>query len=145
MKQLFSSTRRSFLQTLGRLCGGIFLIPLFPSQSLATLRPEELLIRKVARTLRGPRRAVVLIGEACLQETLPERNAQRVAQLILSQAPALADACRKSDDECFLVAVRQQIQHDFATGKVMNMARYILSATEGRLCSLAALVERQGL
>jgi len=145
MMQSLSSSRRSFLQTLGRWCGGLLLLPLFPSQSLATLRPEELLVRKVARTLRGPRSSVVLIGEVCLQETIVERNAQRVAQLILSQAPALADACRKSDDECFQAAVRQQIEHDFATGKVMNVAGYILSATEGRLCSLAALVERLGL
>lgn len=145
MLQLLSSSRRSFLQTLWRLCAGIFLIPLLSSRSLATLCPEELLVRKVARTFGGLRRSIVLIGEACLQETGLERNAQYVAQLILSQAPTLADACRKSDDEYFHVAVRQQIQHDFATGKVVNVAGYILSATEGRLCSLAALVERHGL
>jgi len=42
-------------------------------------------------------------------------------------------------------AVRQQIQQDFETGTVMNVAGYILSVTEGRLCSLAAMVERQCL
>src|SRR5262245_38458897 len=107
MIQLLSSSRRAFLQTLGRFCGGLLLIPRFPSRSLATLGPETLLIRKVASTLRGPHRAAVLVGAVCLQETVSERSAQRVAQLILSQAPALADACRESDDECFQVAVRQ--------------------------------------
>lgn len=142
MLQSLSSSRRSFLQTLWQLCGVIFLLPLFPSRSLATLRPEESLIRKVARTFGRPQRSAVLIGEACLQEAVPERDAQSVAQLLLSNAPALADACRESDDQRFQTVVRQQIQQDFATGKVMHVAGYVLSATEGRLCSLAALVAR---
>ena len=143
MMQSLSSSRRSFLQTLGRLCEGIFLFSLFPSRSLAVPRPEELLVRKVARTFRGPQCPVVLIGEVCLQETVLDRDVQRVAHLVVTQAPALADACRQADDECFRAAIRQQIQLDFARGQVVNVAGYILSATEGQLCSLAALLERQ--
>jgi hypothetical protein len=142
---LASGSRRSFFLTLGQLFGAIFTIPSFPRQNLAALRLEDLLIEKVVRTLRGPHRAVVLVGEVCLRETVSERSAQHVARLILDQAPPLADACSESGDECFRVAVQQQMRHDFATGEVVRVAGYVLSVTESRLCSLAALVERQGL
>ena len=145
MMPSLSSSRRLFLKTLARLYGVLFLLPLFPSRILAALHPEELLVRRVARILGRPRGSAVLIGEICLQEAVPEREAQRVAQWILAHAPALADACREADDQRFQIVVRQQIQQDFATGKVVNVAGYVLSVTEARLCSLAALVTRQGL
>jgi hypothetical protein len=100
---------------------------------------------KVARTLGRRRRSAVLLGESCLTEAVREQDARAVARLILSSAPRLADACRKYGSHSFQAAARRQIQQDFEAAMVVNVTGYILSVTECRLYSLAALMERQRL
>jgi hypothetical protein len=88
------------------------------------------------------RARVAAIGAACL-DALPA-NERSVAQLI--DAIAAAAGCDAAMSEAALRAqLADRVRQDFATGAVISVDGWLLSATEARLYALAMLTNRAGV
>lgn len=78
------------------------------------------------------------IGSAYLTTRPEEANTHKLVQLITGadEDPFVVD--RTSDTE-LCAWVRRRQARDFATGRIVNLDGWLLSATEVRICALAAL------
>lgn len=80
------------------------------------------------------------IGERYLRVAPDEASAARLVDLICDDV--MPDRARLAavDDATLRRRLRSRVQQDFARNRTVRVAGWILSATEARLCALAALV-----
>jgi hypothetical protein len=79
-----------------------------------------------------------IIGAAYLSTRPEEADARKLVEYILGadRAPPVMD--RMSDTE-LRAWLRQRLGRDFATDRIVSLDGWLLSATEVRLCALAAV------
>lgn len=93
---------------------------------------------RLVETLRH-RRSAATVGRAFLGQHPHEADARRLTTLLSDDLrrrrcdPAGARRTR------LRTAISDQVRDDFAAGRVVNVRGWVLSATEARLCGLAAL------
>lgn len=126
-------SRRRLLAVIG--AAGIFLAAGWRTRGLAAVPDAE-----VARLVglfkhRGSARA---IGRVYLAARPEEADARRLVDLIgrADDDPPLLDAANDTELRAW---IRQRQARDFATGRIVKLDGWLLSATEVRICALAAL------
>jgi hypothetical protein len=109
------------------------------SRLLRADTPYPRLAERLVGTLRQPKSAA-RIGRAFLAAHPSEAEVERLTDKL---AEDLCRHCRAPERLCpvdLRALFSRQVWEDFATGRVMRVDGWILSATEARLCGLTALV-----
>ena len=127
-------TRREFLRVLAAASAAIAMWLLGPLATLRRMIGQESLASRLRRIFRIPGSAAA-VGRIYLRNAPQEADERRLVRLICPSTRRwqMADAGRLRR----LIA-RQQ-QQDFRLGRVVQVDGWMLSATEARLCALAAV------
>jgi hypothetical protein len=94
----------------------------------------------LAEVLRH-RASAVAVGEAYLRVARHEREPRCLVRLIEVRCGELVFEAR---GEALRRCLARRIRQDFAEGQVVEVQGWVLSATEARLCALAALLLATG-
>jgi hypothetical protein len=78
------------------------------------------------------------LGSVYLATHAQEADAQKLVELVIrsDDDPLIAD---RTSDAGLRAWLRRRQARDFATGRIVNQGGWLLSATEVRICALAAL------
>ncbi len=130
-------TRRSFLRLVGLLGAALVARQLTPLGALGRAIGRDSLASRLVRLFRSPASAS-LIGEAYLQHALHEADERRLLGLVCPTGRRWHTA----DPPRLRRMLGEQQADDFRHGRIVQVQGWILSATEARLCALAAVRER---
>jgi len=135
------TSRRRFLAGAAAAAVPIALAPLKPWRTLYEVTGAQGPAARLAGVLR-PRRGARLLGRRALVALEGPSSRELTAQVVATLpggTKALADA---SDDKLRGLLARSS-HDDFAAERTVRCGGWVLSATEARLCALAALDERR--
>jgi hypothetical protein len=84
------------------------------------------------------REAAASIGRVYLRQRPEEHNEERMLALLMGDASP-ASTGERLDEAALHAALRRRLREDFACGRTVWVDGWLLSATEARLCALAAM------
>ncbi len=133
------ASRRSFLHELAFSVAFLFARPLHVALREHTSSADDRLVLRLASVLEH-RESAAIIGKEYLRCVPKESNIDVLVDLICSPGGGEQREVMYSGDAKALRAILSSRQRDdFANGRTIKVQGWILSATEVRLCALAAL------
>jgi hypothetical protein len=135
MRNATALTRRKFL-FLGGAIGGCLLATPGLTWLASVWQKRERALRSRLIALFHNQPSARVIGSSYLQQHPQEAN---VSLLLKRVVPQAFDPLNSAGDRELMNLLQRRIRQDFREEKVVKLRGWILSATEARLCALAAL------
>ena len=135
------TSRRRFLAGAAAVAVPVALAPLKPWRALYEVTGPEGAAARLAGVLRARRGARVL-GRHAL-EALDRPRSRELAAQVVATLPGGASALASASDDELRALLATGAREDFAAERTVRCGGWVLSATEARLCALAALDARR--
>lgn len=134
------TTRRTFLG-LGAavLLDAVFQPPLARALAIDAPGPQGRDPADRLLALLASRDSAVRVGQRYLAQHPGEANADALLAGFLASAPGVRAALQTGSAAAIRQAVHMQYRDDYANGRTASIDGWICSATEVRICALAAL------
>lgn len=130
--------RRAFLKLiLG--AGALWLLPSWFSGLIPAPFKRQLLQSRLAALFKN-RESAQVIGREYLNHSPQEANPQVLLNLLSAGLAIEAELFFLARDDKLRQSLERRIRQDFEDEHVVRVRGWLLSATEARLCALAALV-----
>jgi hypothetical protein len=135
------TSRRRFLAGAAAVAVPVALAPLKPWRALYEVSSPGGPAARLAGVLRG-RRGARLLGRDALV-ALDRPGGRQLAAQVLATLPGGAEALARVSDDELRALLAAGVREDFAAERTVRCGGWVLSATEARLCALAALDARR--
>ena len=135
------TSRRRFLAGAAAVAVPVALAPLKPWRALYEATGPDGPAARLAAVLRARRGARVLGRHALV--ALDRPGSRELATQVLATVPGGAEALASASDDELRALLATGVRDDFAAERTVRCGGWVLSATEARLCALAALDARR--